>query len=207
MFSKLLDELFDHPKIIMAGDLVGGPHGPAIALGLYTAGLLYANRHLTDGILPIEIVKRWPHSRRPLTIAAALVEAKLWEITTAGAFKIHDFLDHNFTADAVKERRAWDVNRKALYSNPGLVGAIRARDGDACRYCGRTVNWHDRRGALGGQYDHVNPRGENTLTNVVVACRGCNNKKGGRTPEQARMALRPAPNLMDFGTSSELGQT
>ncbi|MEZ4547506.1 MAG: HNH endonuclease [Thermodesulfobacteriota bacterium] len=41
--------------------------------------------------------------------------------------------------------------------------------------------------------DHVIPRsqgGKSVWHNVVCCCVDCNRKKGGRTPEQARMKLR-----------------
>jgi 5-methylcytosine-specific restriction endonuclease McrA len=58
------------------------------------------------------------------------------------------------------------------------------RDGRVCRYCGAT----DRL-----TIDHVLPRrrgGSDDLSNLVVACRQCNSKKGVRTPSEAGMALR-----------------
>ena len=45
-------------------------------------------------------------------------------------------------------------------------------------------------------YDHVIPRskgGETEWTNVVTCCVTCNLKKGGRTPEEAGMALIRRP--------------
>ena len=56
--------------------------------------------------------------------------------------------------------------------------AVRERDGDACRYCGKRVNWSDRRGPGGATYDHTDPAGPSTAENLVVACRSCNSKKG-----------------------------
>lgn len=59
------------------------------------------------------------------------------------------------------------------------------RDGRACRYCGTT--------ASGMTVDHVEPRaagGGDEPSNLVVACRQCNSRKGARTPEQAGMRLR-----------------
>ena len=35
--------------------------------------------------------------------------------------------------------------------------------------------------------------GEDTWKNLVAACTSCNNKKGNRTPEEARMPLRRKP--------------
>lgn len=64
------------------------------------------------------------------------------------------------------------------------------RDKGRCAYCGLRVARDD------WTYDHVVPRaqgGETRWENVVVACTPCNQKKGGRTPEQARMGLRVNP--------------
>jgi 5-methylcytosine-specific restriction endonuclease McrA len=80
------------------------------------------------------------------------------------------------------------------------VDAVRARDGSSCRYCGIEVEWTDRRSSKGGTYDHVDPEGDNSVGNIVVACRGCNAVKGKRTPDQAGIKLRPSPDLI--GTRS-----
>jgi len=66
-----------------------------------------------------------------------------------------------------------------------------ARDQNHCQYCGRRFSPSDL------SIDHVVPRSQGGTTcweNVVCACLRCNVKKGGRTPEQARMHLinRPA---------------
>lgn len=63
-----------------------------------------------------------------------------------------------------------------------------ARDGERCQYCGQR----------GGQLtlDHVVPKhrgGRHEWENLVTACRECNHRKGGRTPQEARMALLHDP--------------
>jgi 5-methylcytosine-specific restriction endonuclease McrA len=69
-----------------------------------------------------------------------------------------------------------------------------ARDEYSCQYCGR-----HRRDLKGRQFltrDHVVPvsrGGDNTWQNVVTACSPCNNRKGDRTPEEARMLLHRPP--------------
>jgi hypothetical protein len=70
---------------------------------------------------------------------------------------------------------------------PGNRGAraIFSRDGHKCCYCGRKV----REDAT---LDHVVPRcqgGQTEWSNLVTACFKCNQKKAGRTPEQAKMTL------------------
>lgn len=64
------------------------------------------------------------------------------------------------------------------------------RDGHTCQYCGSRLAPRDL------TCDHVIPRSQGggmAWDNVVTACGPCNRKKGGRTPEQAHMALRRAP--------------
>jgi 5-methylcytosine-specific restriction endonuclease McrA len=67
---------------------------------------------------------------------------------------------------------------------------IYARDHDTCQYCGKTLPRADL------NLDHVLPRsqgGKTSWENVVCSCVPCNLRKGGRTPEQARMRLLKKP--------------
>ncbi len=67
---------------------------------------------------------------------------------------------------------------------------IYARDVDTCQYCARQL----ARSEL--NLDHVLPRsqgGKTNWENVVCSCLPCNLRKGGRTPEQARMRLFKKP--------------
>lgn len=65
-----------------------------------------------------------------------------------------------------------------------------ARDKNTCQYCG----YKFPRSEL--NLDHVIPRsqgGTSTWENVVCSCRACNRRKGGRSPEEARMRLIRPP--------------
>jgi len=65
-----------------------------------------------------------------------------------------------------------------------------ARDRNQCQYCGRNFPTSEL------SIDHVVPRaqgGRDTWDNLVCACVRCNAKKGGRTPEQARIELIRKP--------------
>lgn len=57
--------------------------------------------------------------------------------------------------------------------------------------------------------DHVLPRSQGGTTvweNVVTACRECNHKKGGRTPEQAGMVLMIKPRQPQYVAFALLGE-
>lgn len=110
MWARLDDELYDHPKIFAAGQRLGA-NGPALALALYTIGLMWTNRHLTDGFVPMSSIHGFSHLTKPAAVADALVSAGLWEKVTGG-FKIHDFADHNPSATVIKRKRRDDRNRK-----------------------------------------------------------------------------------------------
>lgn len=65
-----------------------------------------------------------------------------------------------------------------------------ARDKHMCAYCGDVFSYNVL------TIDHVLPKskgGNNSWTNTVSACRPCNNRKGDRTPEQAKMPLLYVP--------------
>ncbi len=111
MWARLDDELLDHRKLWDAGELIGR-NGAAIALGLYAVGLMWSNKHLSDGHLSTAVVKSFRHVSDPLSIADALVKAGLWERNGHG-FLIHDYADFgNPTAAAVKAKRKRDRLRK-----------------------------------------------------------------------------------------------
>jgi len=67
---------------------------------------------------------------------------------------------------------------------------IFARDRNVCQYCGKRFPLSEL------SIDHVKPRsqgGPNSWTNLVTSCTGCNARKGGRTPVQAKMSLVREP--------------
>ena len=78
----------------------------------------------------------------------------------------------------------WRHSRGPSWSRAGVL----VRDGRRCGYCGRTAT----------TIDHVLPRsrgGANSWLNTVAACGGCNQRKGDRTPSEARMPLRTEPKV------------
>lgn len=81
-------------------------------------------------------------------------------------------------------------NRCQDYAPPLNNETLFRRDGHLCLYCAQPFP------AAELSRDHVCPLsqgGSDEWTNVVTACRRCNNHKAGRTPEQAHMQLVAVP--------------
>jgi len=73
---------------------------------------------------------------------------------------------------------------------------IFARDRYRCQYCGK------RGGPFDLTVDHILPAsrgGSTSADNLASACFPCNQKKGNRTPEEARMPLLSNPAALTYG--------
>ncbi|VAW74996.1 HNH endonuclease family protein [hydrothermal vent metagenome] len=82
------------------------------------------------------------------------------------------------------------VRSRGHYVPPLNNPALFRRDAHLCMYCGERFMVRDL------SRDHVTPisrNGADVWTNVVTACRRCNNHKAGRSPEQANMELIAVP--------------
>jgi len=76
------------------------------------------------------------------------------------------------------------------YTPPLNNRTLFRRDANVCMYCGERFSTSEL------TRDHIQPLsagGADVWTNVVTACRRCNNHKGGRTPEQAKIQLVAVP--------------
>jgi len=105
------DELIDHQKIHIAGRIIG-KNGRVIAIGFYAMALMWSNKHLSDGILSVDVIDGFrSHALDPLAVADALAKAGLFDRHENG-FRIHDFRDVNPSAAEVKRKRREDRERK-----------------------------------------------------------------------------------------------
>ena len=91
-----------------------------------------------------------------------------------------------FPVPSVIRRRIYiNVRRRREASSMKRL-RIYMRDKFRCQYCG------EKKPAGELTLDHILPRsrgGDNSPVNVVTACLACNNRKGDRTPAEARMPL------------------
>ena len=92
------------------------------------------------------------------------------------AFKLVE--DNDLFHMILKAEREWNNQRKRDTRDPKLTVKVRIRDGDACRYCGKSVSWGDNKSGRGATYDHTNPGQGGTVDTMVVCCRECNGRRG-----------------------------
>lgn len=80
--------------------------------------------------------------------------------------------------------------------SPNMRTGIFVRDCYRCQYCGVKGI------ALELTLDHIMPRsrgGRTVAENLCAACKACNQRKGDRTPEEARMPLLSNPSALSYG--------
>lgn len=185
---KSHQSLREHPKTRKLAKRLGGLPK---AIGHLHCLWWWAMDYAPDGDLTkfdaedIAIGAEW--EGEPEEIIGYLVECGF--LDNGEGLCIHDW-DQWVGAFLEQEARRCAKNRamRDAYAD-GTIAAVRERDGDHCRYCGKAVNWSDKRGPDGATYDHVFPGGPTTIENLVVCCRSCNSLKRDRTPKQAGLSL------------------
>ena len=78
---------------------------------------------------------------------------------------------------------------------------ILMRDRYTCQYCYKVFSASEL------TLDHVMPRsrgGSSSWENLVTSCRRCNNRKGDRLPDEAKMQLKRRPRPFSLHTSRSL---
>ena len=80
--------------------------------------------------------------------------------------------------------------QREVFRNLLVNTTLFKRDAHRCLYCGNIFQYSEL------SRDHIIPLaygGRDVWTNVVTACKRCNNHKGARTPEAANMLLLAIP--------------
>lgn len=113
-FTRLDDGIFEHPKMLRAGE---------DAAALYVRALVYCNRYLTDGYIPLEALSVITRRRDARALVARLVDANLLEVHPDGGWIVHDFHDFNPRSEDVKARRS---ELSAKRAEAGKRGGIRS---------------------------------------------------------------------------------
>ncbi|WP_395695284.1 HNH endonuclease [Nocardioides sp.] len=205
---KIDDHLHDHRKVLKL--LRAGPGKvDAAPLGLWLLAASWAADNRTDGFVPDYLLDRWDQDATDH--AARLVAVGLWELEVLDGedgYRFHDWTDYQPTKAKLEADAEYNRRKAELHRDVELLAALRERDQNRCRYCGRKVSFQNRVGASGGTWDHVDPALGNTYENVVTACRGCNSAKGGRTLEEWGRPLLPpgADGLRSVPSTNQRGK-
>lgn len=189
MWFKVDDKFHDNRKVLR---ILQHEHGRS-ALGLWLLTGSFSGATMSDGFIQSFLLPRYgPDAERDAELLVTFGLFDRGEVDGDQGYFLHDFLDRNPSRAQQLATKAYEKVKNALQRDPALKKAVRSRDKGRCRYCAVEVEFSDHVSETGGSYDHVTPitlGGENNLENVVVACRGCNNAKAGRTPQRWGFAL------------------
>lgn len=186
-WSRFDDAAAKSPKAIKAGN---------DAWALWVGAIMYSNRHSTDGLIHISALASecLPHPI-PKAKARRLAEllccaqlrpdgAGLFERTDqTDTYVVHDFLSWNPSKSEIEAKRSADRERKKR--EPASAAAAHS----TCAYCDCQLS-NDPRSSRFATWDHITPLskgGTDDPSNLALACRSCNRKKGDRTPQESGM--------------------
>ncbi|OKX85161.1 HNH endonuclease, partial [Corynebacterium glutamicum] len=149
------------------------------AFGVLTQLAAISAGHLTDGVIETGMLSQIAPGREAeildVLVAAGLAQRGKEDDRHVILLVLDDeeFIHARGRAE-VEIDRARSRDKRV----PGLYIQVRVRDGDECRWCGRTVSWTNRSGDRGGVIDSLNGHQDSTVDTLVVACRGCNSRRG-----------------------------
>ena len=155
--------------------------------------------HLTDGIVEMGLLAQVaPGRERP--VLDLLKKAGLAvEEEREGDMPIVRLVldDEEFVHARRREEVETDRARARDKRTPGLLAQVRVRDGDNCRWCGKSVSWRNRSGYRAATYDSLNQHKDSTVDTLVVSCKSCNSARGAG--EELNLLNPPAPTQIIYG--------
>ena len=185
--------LRDHRKILEAADALDVK--PVTMMGMMVSFWLWAIDNVPDGdvskIRPRTLARAAQWDGDPEEFIEVLISCG-WLDRHEDSLLIHDW--HEYVGKLLERREqenTYRIRQRILYGNMRVIKEVRRRDGDYCRYCGKKVNWDDRKGPGGGTYSFIDPEGGSSIENIVVTCRECSSKWESRPADEAKRALLP----------------
>lgn len=187
---RIGDNVATHPKMSLLLEACEFDHSlKNESFGLMVSLAAVSAAHLTDFMVGPGLVAQFAPGREKVLIDI-LVSAGLLErvkVDERWMYKLYN--DEEFIHMRTKAEVEIDRARKRDSRRHDLIIPVRVRDGDQCRWCGKTVSWEDRKSARAATIDSLTSHRESTVDTLVVACNGCNSaghEGKERTP-------RPAP--------------
>jgi len=121
----LADTLAEHPKIVLAGTLLGVVTGRSEALAMYVAAIGYSRHYITDGFISDAWISelRWISSGEAVAKALSAPRVCLWK-RVKGGYRIHDFHHWNAKASDIKQKRLSERQRLAAHRTAKRNGHV-----------------------------------------------------------------------------------
>lgn len=146
------DDFPEHPRVIEAGEA---------AAFMWAASVAYCARHHTDGFVPEGKARTlYPFKAKPATLIATLLRVGLWE-RADGGYHVTKYLQHNPSAEVVKQRKAEAAARKAKWKSERAKNAPSDATGTRPERVPNTARVRDLLSSplLSGSHTHT-PSGE-----------------------------------------------
>jgi hypothetical protein len=108
--------LIDHPRTLnLDGD----------SFAMYVGGLIYAQKHLTDGFLPADAIdslvpRKWVARSSRSTRVQRLVRSGLW-VKVEGGYQIRNYLDWQRSRSDVEKQREATRDRVRKHRGNGVT--------------------------------------------------------------------------------------
>ena len=188
------DTLTTHPLMIRLLEVCDGDHLlKNEAKGVLVDLVSISAAHATDYLVGYGAVSQVAPGREKIVIENLCAAGLLFrEEGPDGRPMLRIVDDPTLFHIRLKEEMELDRRRAKDKRNPELLITVRVRDGDQCRWCGKTVDWRDRRSARSATYDSLNGHKESTPETLVVACQACNSKRGAGEVLELRDPPTPA---------------
>ena len=188
------DTLTTHPLMIRLLEVCDGDHLlKNEAKGVLVDLVSISAAHATDYLVGYGAVSQVAPGREKIVIENLCAAGLLFrEEDPDGRPMLRIVDDPTLFHIRLKEEMELDRRRAKDKRNPELLITVRVRDGDQCRWCGKTVDWRDRRSARSATYDSLNGHKESTPETLVVACQACNSTRGAGDVLELRAPPPPA---------------
>lgn len=146
VWARIDVQTFEHPKLATAGFL---------ATAMHLRAVLYCREHLTDGLVPARMARRWEWEAgedagtdRVPELADRLVELGVWE-RDGGDYRVSSYADFQQTADEVNElrearRAAGAKGARSRWHGKPMANAIAPAIADAWQADGKPMAEKER---------------------------------------------------------------
>lgn len=111
-WGKLDDGLYDHPKVHALGRL------RLAGVGLLVHAVSYSNRYLTDGFVPLSMIREWEPPRQ---LVVRMVQVGLFDSVTSEGVQVHDYLEFSDSRESVLARRKAAADRQQRHRHASVT--------------------------------------------------------------------------------------